>query len=160
MKQILFYLTVFFIFFFSLTRTEAQQKSEVFTIDSIEASEEHRGLIFFVTALNKEGAFEMMLPKFGLRNFGWQRRYARIRDLLGSKTSDQTGKPGVLIPQKNLTVLFLLDLSGSMRNIHDNKLKKAQDAIRSTLSIEALKTAKVNFAWFHDAIGEQAAKGR
>lgn len=50
-----------------------------------------------------------------------------------------------------MSVLFLLDLSGSMRGI---KLAKAKQAIKDVLDRDILRGSKIEFAWFHDLIGE------
>lgn len=52
--------------------------------------------------------------------------------------------------ETEMTVLFLLDLSGSM--VKQNKIVKAKEAIKQVLQMPQLKDVKMEFAWFHNDI--------
>ena len=139
----------YFFSLFLLLAIALNGQEEVFEITKVKANKRTNQIELFVKALNADGEEFLSTDRSNTKAF--MQKGNEPQDSLTILNIEKIpDEDRAYFDQENpMKVLFLLDLSGSMRG---EKLEKAKQAIKSTLDAGMLQGSTVEFAWFHDLI--------
>jgi uncharacterized protein YegL len=149
--------SVVFLLFLTPVLAQQDQDNAILEIAHIEANAKTKTIELYVKAYDTFGAPLLTTDRTNLSARMGRQGY-QVSDLLDilvitPLTVDIKSQEDKGVRLASLHVLFLLDISGSMRG---DKLEKSKLAIRNILELDMLsgEHSSVEFAWFHDDISE------
>lgn len=129
----------------------AQSSSDTFRLDSVVANIDFKALDMYITAY--DGANTNFLEQ-GAAPFavfeqigGGQKQELVIEKARANSDQESANNGNVELTTKPLTILFLLDVSGSMTG---NNARQAKKAIENV--VKGVEQADLQFSWFHNDI--------